>query len=362
VAVERLAKPEWLKVRFQDGERYRSLMGLLRQQQLHTVCEEAHCPNVSECWNAGEATFMILGDVCTRSCGFCAVTSGRPRGLDLLEPLRLARTVEAMGLDYVVITSVNRDDLADGGAGVFAACIRAIRHRLPVCEVEVLIPDFEGNWAALRTVVEATPIVLNHNTETVPRLYPRVRPKARYERSLELIRRVKDIDPGMITKSGVMVGLGETMDELMETMQDLRRHGCELLTVGQYLRPDDKHLPVVRYWTPDEFVQVRLAGLDMGFKHVEAGPFVRSSYHAGEQARAALAERRALQFDSQQPVRTGGKGGRADQAAGFNPQYESIPHEMDSLPPVKTGGIGGRSNAAGFNPQYRNASKDNFSA
>jgi lipoic acid synthetase len=287
LVAERLTKPEWLRVRFRDGERYRSTLGLVRGEQLHTVCEEAHCPNMGECWNAGTATFMILGDICTRSCGFCAVTSGRPSGLDLLEPLRLARTVESLALDYAVITSVNRDDLEDGGASVFAACIRAIKHRTPGCRVEVLIPDFEGNWEALRMVVEAGPVVLNHNTETVPRLYPRVRPKARYQRSLELVRQVKEIDPSMTTKSGVMVGLGETMDELIETMSDLRAHACDLLTIGQYLRPDDKHLPVVRYWTPEEFEVLRRAGMKMGFKHVEAGPFVRSSYHAGEQAQAA---------------------------------------------------------------------------
>ncbi len=287
MVAEKLPKPEWLKVRFRDGERYRSMLGLMRQEQLHTVCEEARCPNMGECWNAGTATFMILGDVCTRSCGFCAVTSGKPNGLDLLEPLRLARTVQTLALDYCVITSVNRDDLEDGGASVFAACIRAIHHRTPDCQVEVLIPDFEGNWEALRIVIEAGPVVLNHNTETVPRLYPRVRPKARYPRSLELIRRVKEIDPTMTTKSGVMVGLGETMAELTQTMGDLRDNGCELLTVGQYLRPDDKHLPIVRYWEPAEFEEVRHIGMELGFRHVEAGPLVRSSYHAGEQARAA---------------------------------------------------------------------------
>jgi lipoic acid synthetase len=288
MAVERPAKPEWLKVRFRDGDRYRSMQGLVRAEQLHTVCEEAHCPNMGECWNAGTATFMILGDVCTRSCGFCAVTSGRPSGLDLLEPLRLARTIERLGLDYAVITSVNRDDVEDGGAAVFAACIRAIRRRTPGCRVEVLIPDFEGNWDALRTVVEAGPVVLNHNTETVPRLYARVRPKARYQRSLELIRRVKEIDPAMTTKSGVMVGLGESFDELAATMRDLHEHGCDLLTVGQYLRPDDKHLAVERYWTPPEFAEITRLGREIGFKQVEAGPFVRSSYHAAEQAAAAL--------------------------------------------------------------------------
>jgi lipoic acid synthetase len=284
-------KPEWLKVHFPAGDRFSEIKGLLRQHQLHTVCEEAHCPNIGECFNAGEATFMILGDICSRSCGFCAVTSGRPGTVDLLEPMRLARTVEILGLDYAVITSVNRDELPDGGAGVFAACIRAIHHKLPDCRVEVLIPDFQGNWEALRTVVEARPVVLNHNTETVPRLYRSVRPKARYGRSLELIQRVKQIDPGMTTKSGVMVGLGETMDELKQTMADLRQHDCELLTIGQYLRPDAKHLPVERYYHPDEFAELKRYGDSIGFRHVEAGPLVRSSYHAGEQARAATLPR-----------------------------------------------------------------------
>jgi len=287
VAASTLPKPNWLKVRFPAGERFGELMALLRQQELHTVCEEADCPNIGECFNAGEATFIILGDVCTRSCGFCSVTSGRPTGLDLLEPLRLARTVADLSLDYAVITSVNRDDLPDGGASVFAACIRAVRHRLPRCQVEVLTPDWQGNWDALRTVVEAKPVVYNHNVETVPRLYRSVRPKARYERSLALLRRVKEIDPAMTTKSGIMVGLGETPAEVAEVMTDLRAHGCDLLTVGQYLRPDAKHLPVVRYWHPDEYAAIRALGRRLGFRHVEAGPLVRSSYHAGRQARAA---------------------------------------------------------------------------
>ena len=287
MAASTLPKPNWLKVRFPAGERFGELMALLRQQELHTVCEEADCPNIGECFNAGEATFIILGDVCTRSCGFCSVTSGRPTGLDLLEPLRLARTVADLSLDYAVITSVNRDDLPDGGASVFAACIRAVRHRLPRCQVEVLTPDWQGNWDALRTVVEAKPVVYNHNVETVPRLYRSVRPKARYERSLALLRRVKEIDPAMTTKSGIMVGLGETPAEVAEVMTDLRAHGCDLLTVGQYLRPDAKHLPIVRYWHPDEYAAIRALGRRLGFRHVEAGPLVRSSYHAGRQARAA---------------------------------------------------------------------------
>ena len=287
MAASTLPKPNWLKVRFPAGERFGELMALLRQQELHTVCEEADCPNIGECFNAGEATFIILGDVCTRSCGFCSVTSGRPTGLDLLEPLRLARTVADLSLDYAVITSVNRDDLPDGGASVFAACIRAVRHRLPRCQVEVLTPDWQGNWDALRTVVEAKPVVYNHNVETVPRLYRSVRPKARYERSLALLRRVKEIDPAMTTKSGIMVGLGETPAEVAEVMTDLRAQGCDLLTVGQYLRPDAKHLPIVRYWHPDEYAAIRALGRRLGFRHVEAGPLVRSSYHAGRQARAA---------------------------------------------------------------------------
>lgn len=270
------------------GRRYSEMIGLLRQHSLHTVCEEAGCPNIGECFNAGEATFMILGDVCTRSCSYCSVTSGRPGELDLMEPLRLARTVQILGLDYAVITSVNRDDVPDGGAGIFAACLRAIRHLRPSCQVEVLIPDFEGNWDALRTVVEAKPIVLNHNTETVPRLYRTVRPKARYQRSLELLSRVKEIDPAMTTKSGLMVGLGETLPELEQTMADLRENGVDLLTVGQYLQPDKKHLPVVRYYLPEEYAQIKETGMKLGFRHVEAGALVRSSYHASQQSRAAL--------------------------------------------------------------------------
>jgi lipoic acid synthetase len=281
-------KPPWLKVRFPAGARYHEIKRLLREHELHSVCEEAGCPNIGECFNAGEATFIILGDICTRSCGFCSVTSGRPQGLDLMEPLRLARTVDLLGLDYAVITSVNRDDLPDGGAAVWAACIRAIRRLRPQCEVEILTPDFEGNWDALRAVVEARPVVYNHNLETVPRLYRHVRPKARYERSLELLSRVKQIDPVMTTKSGIMVGLGETLDEVAQTMTDLRAHDVDLLTIGQYLQPDARHLPVERYWHPDEYAEVREIGRRLGFAHVEAGPFVRSSYHAGAQSRAAI--------------------------------------------------------------------------
>ncbi len=275
--------PPWLKVRFPAGDRYSQIKGLLRQHQLHTVCEEALCPNIGECFNHGTATFMILGDICTRACGFCAVTSGRPQGLDLLEPLRLARGVEILGLDYVVITSVNRDDLPDGGASIFAGCIRAIRRRNPRCRVEVLVPDFMGNWDALAQVVAARPFVLNHNIETVPRLYRRVRHKARYERSLALLGRVKELDPSMLTKSGMMLGLGETRDEIRQTLADLRQVGCDFVTIGQYLRPTRKHLPVERYVSPEEFAAIGEEARALGFRHVESGPLVRSSYHAHRQ-------------------------------------------------------------------------------
>lgn len=281
-------KPAWLTAKYPGGERFDRLKLLMRKHELHSVCEEARCPNIGECWNAGTATFMILGDTCTRACGFCAVTSGRPGAIDPLEPLRLARAVETLGLDYAVITSVNRDDEADGGASIFAACIRAIKHRTPHCQVEVLIPDFLGNWDALATVVEAKPAVLNHNTETVPRLYRIARPKARYEQSLELIGRAKRLDASMTTKSGLMVGLGESTDELKRTMFDIRESDCDLLTIGQYLQPTAKHLPVRRFYHPDEFEAIREFGMQLGYRHVEAGPLVRSSYHAGEQSRAAL--------------------------------------------------------------------------
>ncbi|MQC18706.1 MAG: lipoyl synthase [Chloroflexi bacterium] len=283
-------KPPWLKARFPSGERFGHIRDLLRERSLHTVCEEARCPNIGECFNAGTATFMILGDTCTRACGFCAVDSGRPEGLDLLEPYRLAKTVQTLGLDYAVITSVNRDDLPDGGASVFAACIRAIRRLRPACEVEVLVPDFEGNPDALAAVLDAEPAVLNHNIESVPRLYPRVRPKARYDRSLALFRRAKELRPQTPVKSGLMLGLGETFDEVLTVLHDLRAAGVDLVTVGQYLRPSLKHLPVDRYVTPEEFARVREAGEALGFAHIESGPFVRSSYHAGEQAQAARSE------------------------------------------------------------------------
>jgi lipoic acid synthetase len=259
------------------------LKGLMRERRLHTVCEEARCPNIGECWEAGTATFMILGDTCTRACAFCAVKSGRPLPLDTGEPLRVAQAVRRMGVRHAVVTSVNRDDEPDGGAAVFAATIRWIRRLSPGTSVEVLIPDFVGNWDALATVMAARPEILNHNTETVPRLYRRVRPKARYERSLELLRRAKEMDPDGITKTGVMVGLGETRHELLTVMTDLVDAGCDVLTVGQYLRPSVKHAPVERYYRPEEFEELAEEGRRLGLRHVEAGPLVRSSYHAERQ-------------------------------------------------------------------------------
>lgn len=276
-------KPPWLKVRFPGGEDYIRIKSLMRTQGLHTVCEEARCPNIGECWQAGTATFMILGDTCTRACGFCAVKTGRPGAIDSLEPMRVANAVREMGIQHAVVTSVNRDDTEDGGAAVFAQTIKWIRRLSPGTSVEVLIPDFMGNWDALATVMEARPEILNHNTETVPRLYRGVRPKARYERSLELLRRAMELDPGTITKTGLMVGLGETRDELRVVFRNLLDHRVEVLTLGQYLRPSQKHLPLVRYYDPAEFDEMREEALSMGFRHVESGPLVRSSYHAERQ-------------------------------------------------------------------------------
>ncbi|MFQ5928019.1 MAG: lipoyl synthase, partial [Terriglobia bacterium] len=280
-------RPAWLRVRFPGGENYQDLKGLVGRLGLHTVCESARCPNIGECWEQRTATFMILGNLCTRACGFCAVPHGRPQGLDQDEPRRVAEAVATMGLDYAVITSVNRDDLADGGAAIFAETIRALRARVPGCKVEVLIPDFRGNQAALATVVRARPDVLNHNTETVPRLYRRVRRGGVYERSLALFRRAKQLEPTLPVKSGIMVGLGETQEEILQTLRDLRAHEVDILTVGQYLQPTSQHLPVVRYYHPDEFAALKRAGEALGFRHVEAGPLVRSSYHAKKQESAA---------------------------------------------------------------------------
>ncbi len=280
-------KPPWFKAPFPAGERFGYIKDLLREQSLHTVCEEARCPNIGECFNAGTATFMILGDTCTRACGYCAVKSGHPtEGIDLLEPLRLAQTVATLGLDYAVITSVNRDDLEDGGASAFAACIRAVRHARPTCDVEVLIPDFMGNVEALRAVLDAGPVVLNHNTETVPRLYRGVRSRGDYARTLDVFRHTREIAPEIPRKTGIMLGLGETAEELEAVFADLREVGVTLLTLGQYLRPTPKHLSVVEYVHPDEFARLRDFALGLGFRHVEAGPLVRSSYHARAQAEA----------------------------------------------------------------------------
>jgi lipoic acid synthetase len=277
-----LPRPAWIKARAPQGPGYERLRGLMRELDLHTVCEEAHCPNVGECWDRGTATFMILGDVCTRACGFCAVKTGLPgRPPDPAEPLRVAQAVARMGLRHAVITSVNRDDQRDGGAAVFASTIREIRGRVPGCAIEVLIPDFKGNWEALDVVLAARPDLLNHNTETIPRLYRTVRPGARFERSLELLSRSKRA--GLLTKSGIMLGLGEEWAEVLDTVRQIREAGTDILTVGQYLRPSAEHLPLVRYYTPDEFAEIKAFANGLGYGHVESGPLVRSSYHAEEQ-------------------------------------------------------------------------------
>ena len=281
-AVPVLPRPAWIKARAPVGEEYERLRAVMRDLDLHTVCEEARCPNIGDCWNRGTATFMILGDVCTRACGFCAVKTGLPRlPPDLREAARVAEAAARMGLRHAVITSVNRDDQRDGGAGVFAACIRQIRERVPGCTVEVLIPDFKGDAAALQVVIGAAPDVLNHNTETVPRLYRHVRPGARFERSLELLHRAKAA--GLLTKSGIMVGLGEEPEEVRETVRRIREAGTDILTVGQYLRPSAHHLPIVRYYEPAEFAEIKRYAVGLGYRHVESGPLVRSSYHAEEQ-------------------------------------------------------------------------------
>ena len=280
----RAPKPEWLKVRAPGSPNYLRLRELMRGLKLHTVCEEAHCPNIGECWHHGTATFMIMGDVCTRSCGYCNVTHGAPAALDPHEPAHLAHAVETLDLSFVVVTSVDRDDLEDFGAGAFAATVRAIKARRPACRVEVLIPDFQGDERALHTVLEAGPDILNHNTETVPRLYRMARPGGRYPRALQLLDRARHAAPAIPTKTGLMVGLGERWDEIIEVLQDLRRVDCQILTIGQYLRPSVAHLGMERYYTPDEFRELKRIALDLGFGHVESGPLVRSSYHAHEQA------------------------------------------------------------------------------
>ncbi len=280
-------KPEWLKVRAPGSENYLRLRGIMRELKLNTVCEDAHCPNIGECWHHGTATFMILGDICTRACTYCAVAHGRPATLDIDEPRRVGEAVEKMGLKYAVITSVDRDDLADCGAGIYAQTIRDIKRRLPDCRVEVLIPDFKGEESSLRTVLDARPDVLNHNTETVPRLYRAVRSGGKYSRLLELLDRSRKYAPGIPTKTGMMMGLGEEKDEVVQVFKDLRDVGVSILTLGQYLRPSSDHAVMTRYYTPDEFRELKQIALGLGFAHVESGPLVRSSYHAHEQADAA---------------------------------------------------------------------------
>lgn len=281
-------RPSWLRVRFFGGPKYQELKRTMRTLDLHTVCESARCPNMGECWEHGTATFMILGDICTRACGFCAVPSGKPLGPPAEdEPDRVAEAVARMGLRYAVVTSVNRDDQPDGGAAIFARTISEIRARVPGCKVEVLIPDFRGDWNALATVIAARPDVLNHNMETVPRLYRQVRKGAVYERSLELLRRAGEMVPGLPTKTGMMLGLGESPEEVLAAMQDIAAQGTHILTLGQYMQPTPEHLPIVRYVHPDEFAEFKHLGEALGLKHVESGPLVRSSYHAFEQQEAA---------------------------------------------------------------------------
>lgn len=280
-------KPDWIRIKLTTGENYSEIKDMMRSKTLHTVCEEARCPNIYECWANRTATFMILGDICTRACRFCAVNTGMPTELDLQEPERVAEAAERMGLRHCVVTSVARDDLQDGGASIFAETIRAIRRRMPLCSVEVLIPDFMGNWDALRVVMDAKPDILNHNIETVERMSDRVRAKAKYSRSLELLRRAKEMQPGIPTKSSIMLGVGEEWDEILQAMDDLRSVDCDILTLGQYLQPSPKHLDVAKYYHPDQFAELKQEGMKRGFSHVESGPLVRSSYHAHEQVKSA---------------------------------------------------------------------------
>lgn len=280
-------KPDWIRIKLTTGENYSEIKDMMRSKTLHTVCEEARCPNIYECWANRTATFMILGDICTRACRFCAVNTGMPTELDLKEPERVAEATERMGLRHCVVTSVARDDLQDGGASIFAETIRSIRHRMPFCSVEVLIPDFMGNWDALRVVMDAKPDILNHNIETVERMSNRVRAKAKYSRSLELLRQAKEMQPDIPTKSSIMLGVGEEWDEILQAMDDLRGAKCDILTLGQYLQPSPKHLDVAKYYHPDQFAELKQEGMKRGFSHVESGPLVRSSYHAHEQVKSA---------------------------------------------------------------------------
>jgi lipoic acid synthetase len=283
----------WLKVKLPHGENYFELKQLVREKRLHTVCESASCPNIGECWNHKTATFMLLGNLCTRRCGFCAVPKGRPEAIDIDEPRRVAEAVETLGLKFAVVTSVNRDDDNVGGARIFADTIRQVRKRVADCSVEVLIPDFQGREDCLRIVVDAKPNVLNHNTETVPRLYRVARSGARYERTLELLRRIKEMDPNMVSKTGLMAGLGETTEELLAVFRDLAAQKVDILTIGQYLSPSRNHLPVKRMYTPAEFKFLKDEAMTMGFKHVESGPLVRSSYHAHEQAASTQQQKKS---------------------------------------------------------------------
>jgi lipoic acid synthetase len=280
-------KPPWLKVKAPGGADYLRLKGLMRELDLHTVCEEAHCPNIGECWDHGTATFMVLGDVCTRNCAYCAVAHGRPPRYDVEEPARVAAAIARMNLRHAVITSVDRDDLPDFGAWIFAETIRLIHAASPGCSVEVLVPDFQGNEDSIRMVLDARPEIYNHNTETVPRLYKKARPGGRYARVMQIFRFAKSVAPEIPTKTGIILGMGEAVEEVLEVMRDLREVDVDILTLGQYLRPSADHIPLDRYYTPDEFRELRTAGLAMGFRHVEAGPLVRSSYHAWEQVQAA---------------------------------------------------------------------------
>ena len=289
-----LRRPDWIKVRAPSGETFEWLQELMRSKELHTVCEEAMCPNLGECWGAGTATFLMLGDVCTRTCGFCDIKRGQPSPLDWMEPERIAQAVKAMDLKHAVITSVNRDDRKDGGAPIFAMVINRIRQLHPGCSIEVLIPDFKGSIEALQIVMKARPEILNHNVETVPRLFKKVQPQDRYEWAAETLSNAKVLDPEVLTKSGIMVGLGETLDEVKQVMLDQRGWGVDILTLGQYLQPSKQHLPIERYYTMEEFQELREFGREIGFRWVESGPLVRSSYHAAEQVRALSVVHRQL--------------------------------------------------------------------
>jgi len=298
-----LRRPSWIKVRAPSGETYEKLQQLMRRKSLHTVCEEAGCPNMGECWGSGTATFLMMGDVCTRTCGFCDIKHGRPEALDWLEPERVAQAVKAMDLRHAVITSVNRDDRKDGGAPIFAMVIRRIREIHPGCSIEVLIPDFKGSSEALRIVMDARPEILNHNVETVPRLFKLVQPQDHYDWAAATLTNAKKIEPDVLTKSGIMLGLGETLDEVKAVMDDQRSWGVDILTLGQYLQPSRNHLPIARYYTMEEFAELKDYGLSIGFKWVESGPLVRSSYHAADQVRALSTVHRKLYGGSESPSR-----------------------------------------------------------